>query len=305
MANGKEIRSQISSIKNTQKITRAMEMVAASKMRKAQERMGASRPYAEKMINVVRHLSQAHTEYKHPYLIDREAKRVGYIIISSDKGLCGGLNTNVFKETVKNMKDWHEQDVEIDVSVIGTKASGFFKRIGGNVVSHAEHLGDEPSLESLIGSVKVMLDAFNEGRIDRLFIVFNKFINTMTQEPIVAQMLPIGASQAEATAKRKIKYHEISDDDSRVNITHHWDYLYEPDAETVIDALLMRYIESLVYQGVVENMACEMAARMIAMKSATDNAGDMIDDLQLVYNKSRQAAITQELSEIVAGAAAV
>ncbi len=305
MASGKEIRSQISSIKNTQKITRAMEMVAASKMRKAQERMCASRPYAEKMIDVVRHLRHAHTEYKHPFLVDREAKRVGYIVISSDKGLCGGLNTNVFKETVASMKAWHEQDIEIDVCVIGTKASGFFKRIGGNVVSHAVHLGDEPSIEALIGSVKVMLDAYHEGRIDRLFVVFNKFVNTMTQQPIVAQMLPIGDSQAEANANSKARYHEPSEEESSANMKYHWDYLYEPDAEKVIDALLMRYIEALVYQGVVENMACEMAARMIAMKSATDNAGDMIDDLQLVYNKSRQAAITQELSEIVAGAAAV
>jgi len=306
MASGKEIRSQISSIKNTQKITRAMEMVAASKMRKAQERMCASRPYAEKMIDVVRHLAEAHTEYRHSYLVDeREVKRVGYIVISSDKGLCGGLNTNVFKETVASMKAWHEQDIEIDVCVIGSKASGFFKRIGGNVVSNVEHLGDEPSVEGLIGTVKVMLDAYNEGRIDRLFVVFNKFVNTMTQQPIVAQMLPIGASQAEANANSKARYHEISEEDSKANMKYHWDYLYEPDAEAVIDALLMRYIESLVYQGVVENMACEMAARMVAMKSATDNAGDMIDDLQLVYNKSRQAAITQELSEIVAGAAAV
>ena len=305
MASGKEIRSQISSIKNTQKITKAMEMVAASKMRKAQERMAASRPYAEKMIDVVRHLAQAQTEYKHPYLIDRDVKRVGYIVISSDKGLCGGLNTNVFKETVHSMKDWHEQETEIDVCVIGSKAGGFFRRIGGNVVSKIEHLGDEPSIEDLIGSVKVMLDAFNEGQIDRLFVIFNKFVNTMTQQPIVAQMLPIGESQAEANAKSKARYHELSEDESNANIKYHWDYLYEPDAEEVIDALLIRYIESLVYQGVVENMACEMAARMIAMKSATDNAGDMIDDLQLVYNKSRQAAITQELSEIVAGAAAV
>lgn len=305
MASGKEIRSQISSIKNTQKITSAMEMVAASKMRKAQDRMSASRPYAEKMIDVVRHLAQAHTEYRHPYLIDREVSRVGYIVISSDRGLCGGLNTNLFKETVNSMKAWHEQDVAIDVSVIGSKASAFFKRIGGNVVSHTEHLGDEPSLEALIGGVKVMLDAFNEGKIDRLFVIFNKFVNTMTQQPIVAQMLPISDTQDEAKANSKARYHEISEVDSSANMKYHWDYLYEPDAENVIDALLIRYIESLVYQGVVENMACEMAARMIAMKSATDNAGDMIDDLQLVYNKARQAAITQELSEIVAGAAAV
>jgi len=305
MASGKEIRSQISSIKNTQKITSAMEMVAASKMRKAQERMSASRPYAEKMIDVVRHLAHAHTEYKHPYLIERETRRVGYIVISSDRGLCGGLNTNMFKETIASMKDWHEQEIEIDVCVIGQKAGAFFKRIGGNVIAHTEQLGDQPSLESLVGSVKIMLDDFNEGKIDRLFVVFNKFVNTMTQQPIVAQILPIGETQIEINAKQKERYHSISEEDSRADMKYHWDYLYEPDAEEVIDALLMRYIESLVYQGVVENLACEMSARMVAMKSATDNAGDMIDELQLVYNKARQAAITQELSEIVAGAAAV
>lgn len=301
MASGKEIRSQISSIKNTQKITSAMEMVAASKMRKAQDRMCASRPYAEKMLDVVRHLAHAHTEFKHPYLLKREAKRVGYIVISSDRGLCGGLNTNLFKETVADMKNWHEQNVEMDICVIGQKASGFFKRIGGNVVSHTEHLGDAPGVEDLIGSVKVMLDAYNEGKIDRLNIVFNKFVNTMTQQPIVQQLLPIAVSQSD----KKVKYHKVSEDDSKADIKYHWDYIYEPEAEEVIGALLMRYIESLVYQGVVENLACEMASRMVAMKSATDNAGDMIDDLQLVYNKARQAAITQELSEIVAGAAAV
>ena len=301
MASGKEIRSQISSIKNTQKITSAMEMVAASKMRKAQDRMCASRPYAEKMIDVVRHLAHAHTEYKHSYLIDREVKRVGYIVISSDRGLCGGLNTNMFKETVSAMKKWHEQDVEMDICVVGQKAGAFFKRIGGNIVSHTEHLGDTPSLEDLIGSVKIMLDAYNDGKIDRLFIVFNKFVNTMTQQPIVGQLLPIAVEQSH----RNVSYHDVSADDSKADIKYHWDYIYEPDAEEVIDALLMRYIESLVYQGVVENLACEMASRMVAMKSATDNAGNMIDDLQLVYNKARQAAITQELSEIVAGAAAV
>ena len=302
MASGKEIRSQISSIKNTQKITSAMEMVAASKMRKAQDRMCASRPYAEKMIDVVRHLAHAHTEYKHPFLVEREAQRVGYIVISSDRGLCGGLNTNLFKETVANMKTWNDRNVEMDICVIGQKASGFFKRIGGNIVSHTEHLGDEPSLEDLIGSVKIMLDAYHEGRIDRLFVVFNKFVNTMTQQPIVGQLLPISIQEPE---KSKAVYYGASEDDSNANMKYHWDYIYEPDAEEVIDALLMRYIESLVYQGVVENLACEMAARMVAMKSATDNAGNMIDDLQLVYNKARQAAITQELSEIVAGAAAV
>jgi len=306
MASGKEIRSQISSIKNTQKITSAMEMVAASKMRRAQDRMCASRPYAEKMIDVVRHLAHAHTEYKHPYLIERDVQRVGYIVISSDRGLCGGLNTNLFKETVADMKTWHEQNIDIDVCVIGQKAGAFFKRVGGNIVSHTEQLGDQPGLEDLIGSVKVMLDAYNQGKIDRLFVVFNKFINTMTQQPIVGQILPIVATETISKEEEaKVRYHEVSEDDSKADMKYHWDYIYEPDAEEVIDALLMRYIESLVYQGVVENLACEMAARMVAMKSATDNAGDMIDDLQLVYNKARQAAITQELSEIVAGAAAV
>ncbi|MDX2507018.1 MAG: F0F1 ATP synthase subunit gamma [Gammaproteobacteria bacterium] len=300
MASGKEIRSQISSIKNTQKITSAMEMVAASKMRKTQELMSASRPYVEKMIDVVRHLAHAHTEYRHPYLVEREVKRVGYIVISTDRGLCGGLNTNMFKETVADMKTWHEQNIEMDICVIGSKASGFFKRIGGNVVSHTEHLGDQPSLDDLIGSVKVMLDDYHEGKIDRLFVVFNKFINTMSQQPIVGQLLPIAVAQSE----RQVRYHD-SNVDSKADMKYHWDYIYEPDAEEVIDALLMRYIESLVYQGVVENIACEQSARMVAMKSATDNAGDMMDDLQLVYNKARQASITQELSEIVAGAAAV
>ena len=307
MASGKEIRSQIGSIKNTQKITSAMEMVAASKMRRAQEKMTASRPYAEKMLSVVSHLAHAHTEYKHAFLQEREVKRVGYIVISSDRGLCGGLNTNLFKDTVSSMKIWHERETEIDVCVIGSKASAFFKRIGGNVVSHVEQLGDEPSIEDLIGSVKVMLDAYEEGRIDRLFIVFNKFINTMTQQPIVAQLLPIGSSQLENNSgkEERVRYFQEDDEDTQADIKYRWDYLYEPDAKEVIDALLMRYIESLVYQGVVENVSCEMASRMVAMKSATDNAGDMIDDLQLVYNKARQAAITQELSEIVAGAAAV
>ena len=299
MASGKEIRTQISSIKSTQKITSAMEMVAASKMRQAQELMCASRPYAEKMIDVVRHLAFAHTEYKHPYLIEREVRRIGYIVISSDRGLCGGLNTNLFRALVADMKTWHEQDVELDICVIGQKASAFFKRIGGNVVSHTEHLGDKPGLEDLIGGVKIMLDAYTEGKIDSLFIVFNKFVNTMTQQPIIGQLLPISERE------RKVEYTKISEVDSKADMKYHWDYIYEPDAEEVIDALLIRYIESLVYQAVVENIACEQSARMVAMKSATDNAGDMIDDLQLVYNKARQASITQELSEIVAGAAAV
>jgi len=287
MAGAKEVRTQIKSIKNTQKITKAMQMVAASKMRKAQDRMRASRPYSDKMKNVVAHMGSAHPEYKHPYLVEREAKRVGLIVISTDRGLCGGLNINLFKQAVASMKGWRDQNLEVDVAVIGTKAMGFFKRLSGNVVSENSHLGDEPKIEELIGSVKVMLDAFDEGSIDRLYIANNVFVNTMTQQPAVEQLLPVVG------------------DDSDEQITHHWDYIYEPGAKEVMDALLMRYIESLVYQGLVENIACEMAARMVAMKAAMDNAGNLSDELQLVYNKARQAAITQELSEIVSGAAAV
>ncbi len=287
MAGAKEIRTQIKSIQNTQKITKAMEMVAASKMRKAQDRMRASRPYAEKMRNVVAHMGKAHPEYKHPYLIEREAKRVGLIVISTDRGLCGGLNINLFKSAIRAMKEWRDQTLEIDLAVIGSKAMGFFKRLGGNVVSENSHLGDTPRIEELIGSVKVMLDAYNDGSIDRLYLANNVFVNTMTQTPTVEQLLPVVG------------------DDGDEELKHHWDYIYEPDARTVMDGLLMRYIESLVYQGLVENIACEMAARMVAMKAASDNAGTLIDELQLVYNKARQAAITQELSEIVSGAAAV
>lgn len=287
MAGAKEIRTQIKSIQNTQKITKAMEMVAASKMRKAQDRMRASRPYAEKMRTVVAHLGRAHPEYRHPFLIEREAKRVGLIVISSDRGLCGGLNTNLFKRAVRSMTEWSDQNLEIELAVIGGKAMGFFKRLGGNVVSENSQLGDSPGVDVLIGSVKVMLDAFNEGSIDRLYLANNDFVNTMTQSPQVEQLLPVVPDDKDETLKR------------------HWDYIYEPDARDVMDQLLMRYVESLVYQGVVENIACEMAARMVAMKAASDNAGELIDSLQLVYNKARQAAITQELSEIVAGAAAV
>ena len=287
MAGAKEIRTQIKSIQNTQKITKAMEMVAASKMRKAQDRMRASRPYAEKMLNVVAHMGKAHPEYKHPYLVERETKRVGLIVISTDRGLCGGLNTNLFKTAVRSMQEWRGQNLDIDLAVIGTKAMAFFKRLGGNVVSENSHLGDAPRIEELIGSVKVMLDAYNEGSIDRLYLANNIFVNTMTQNPAVQQLLPVVG------------------DDRDEQLKHHWDYIYEPDARSVMDGLMMRYIESLVYQGLVENVACEMAARMVAMKAASDNAGTLIDELQLVYNKARQAAITQELSEIVAGAAAV
>lgn len=303
MASGKEIRTQISSIKSTQKITSAMEMVAASKMRKTQERMSASRPYTEKMIDVIVHLAHASSECKHSYLHKRESKRVGYIVISSDRGLCGGLNSNLFKETIANMQQWHQQDIDIDLCVIGKKATAFFKRVGGNVVSQTSEMGDVPSLEKLIGSVKVMLDAYDEGRIDRLYIVFNKFINTMSQQPIIGQLLPISIPDKAEEVKRT-RYYESGGDDSH-HLVHQWDYLYEPDAEEVMNALFLRYIEAVVYQAVVENLACEMGARMVAMKSATDNASDLMDELELVYNKARQASITQELSEIVAGAAAV
>jgi F-type H+-transporting ATPase subunit gamma len=287
MAGAKEIRTKIKSVQNTQKITKAMEMVAASKMRKAQDRMQASRPYADKMRDVLSHLAQAHCEYQHPYLQDREdVKRVGYIVISTDRGLCGGLNTNMFKLAINEMSDWHDKGVEIDLCTIGKKAAVFFSRFNGNIVAQADSLGDQPSNEDLIGTVKVMLDAYDEGKIDRLFLVSNEFVNTMTQTPTSLQLIP-------ATG-------EID-----TELEHHWDYIYEPDTKPIIDALMMRFIESQVYQGVVENIACEMSARMIAMKSATDNASDLIKELQTVYNKARQAAITQEISEIVSGAAAV
>ncbi|MDH5432806.1 MAG: F0F1 ATP synthase subunit gamma [Gammaproteobacteria bacterium] len=286
MAVGKEIRTKIGSIKNTQKITSAMEMVAASKMRKAQDRMEATKPYSQKIRKVIGHLAMGNTEYKHPYIIEREVSRVGFIVISTDRGLCGGLNTNMFKDALKSMKQWQDKDVEIDLCLIGSKAGAFFSRFGGNVVARKTHIGDAPTVTDLIGTVKVMLDAFDEGRIDRLFLVHNEFVNTMTQSPRVHQLLPV----------------EKDDDD---DLKHHWDYIYEPDAKELLDVLLVRYIESLVYQGVVDNIACEQASRMVAMKAATDNAGDIIDDLQLIYNKARQAAITQEISEIIGGAAAV
>lgn len=285
MAGLKEIRSQIGSIQNTKKITKAMEMVAASKMRRARERMDASRPYADKMRQVVSHMAIGQLEYQHSFVQERDTvKRVGYIIISSDRGLCGGLNTNLFKAALQSIADWKEQDVEVDIAVFGNKALAAFKRFG--VVAEATGLGDKPGVSDMLGTIKVMLDAYEEGRIDRLFLVENKFVNSMTQTPRVTQLVPIVAADID-----EIKYH--------------WDYLYEPESKEVIDTLMTRYIESLVYQGVVENIACEMSARMIAMKSATDNAGDMINKLKLVYNKARQAAITQEISEIVGGAAAV
>jgi F-type H+-transporting ATPase subunit gamma len=286
MAGGKEIKSKISSVQNTQKITSAMEMVAASKMRRAQDSMAASRPYAENMRNVIGHIARGNLEYRHPYLEEREVKRVGYIVVSTDRGLCGGLNINLFKQALSDAAQWQAKGTEVEFAVVGSKATAFFNNMGAKVTAQVSGLGDNPSVTDLIGSVKVMLNAYDNGEIDKLFIVYNKFVNTMTQAPTIDQLLPLPKS----------------DDDA---IQHRRDYIYEPDAQAILENLLVRYVESQVYQGVVENLACEQAARMIAMKAATDNAGDLIDDLQLVYNKARQASITQELSEICAGAAAV
>ena len=286
MAGAKEIRSKIASIKSTQKITSAMEKVAVSKMRKAQQRMATSRPYAERIRQVIGHLANANPEYRHPFMQEREVKRVGYIVVSTDRGLCGGLNTNLFKTLVTNMKEWRDRNVETELCVIGSKGAAFFRSYGGNVVAAISNLGEQPALNDLIGSVKVMLDGYNEGRIDRLYLVSNEFVNTMVQKPKVEQLIPLVPSDTAELQER-------------------WDYVYEPDAQGLLDGLLTRYIESQVYQAVVENSASEQAARMIAMKNATDNAGDIIDSLQLIYNKARQAAITQEISEIVGGAAAV
>ena len=288
MAVGKEIKTQIASISSTRKITSAMEMVAASKMRKAQDRMQSSRPYAQSIRGVIQHLATANPEYRHTYMHEREVKRVGFIVVASDRGLCGGLNVNAFKAAVSKMKEFHDQNVEVDICAMGSKAITFFRNFGGNVVAAKGGLGDAPELEQLIGSIKVMLDSFDAGKLDKLFIVSNDFVNTMTQKPVVQQLLPIEANEEDAETFK-----------------HSWDYLYEPDAKELLDGLLLRYVESLVYQAVVENNACEQAARMLAMKNATDNAGNLIDELQLVYNKARQAAITQEISEIVGGAAAV
>ena len=286
MTAGKEIRTKISSIRSTQKITSAMEMVAASKMRRAQERMELGKPYAKRIRAVVGHIANSVPEYRHAYMTERPVQRVGYIIVSTDRGLCGGLNINLFKAAINGMRTWSDQDIQVDLSLIGAKSMAFFKSVGGNVVASVRDIGEEPTVDQLIGGVKHMLDAYVDGRIDKLYLVSNEFVNTMTQTPQVEQLLPL----------------EASDDES---LAHHWDYIYEPDAKELLDDLLTRYIESLVYQAVVENGACEQAARMIAMKNASDNAGTLIDELQLVYNKARQAAITQELSEIVGGAAAI
>lgn len=286
MAVGKEIRTQINSIRSTQKITSAMEMVAASKMRRAQDRMQLGKPYAARIRAVIGHLANATPEYRHSYMDERDVKRVGYIVVSTDRGLCGGLNINLFKTTVASMKQWADQGIGVDLCLIGAKAASFFNSFGGNVVAATRDIGESPALADLIGSVKIMLDAFEQGTLDKIYIVSNDFVNTMTQAPTVRQVLPIEA-------------------DETMEVKYPWDYLYEPNAEELLESLMARYIESQVYQAVVENAACEQAARMLAMKNASDNAGELIDELQLVYNKARQAAITQELSEIVGGAAAI
>jgi len=288
MPSGKEIRTKIKSVQNTRKITKAMEMVAASKMRKAQDRMKAVRPYGEKIRRLAAHLSHANSEYKHPFLEKAgEVKRIGLIIVTTDKGLCGGLNTNILRIALNSLKEWEGKGIDIRVTAVGTKGLGFMQRLGVNVVSNITHLGDTPRLSKLIGPVKVMLDAFQEGELDVVYIAYTRFLNTMKQEPVLEQLLPLSGEQLSETSG------------------HGWDYLYEPDARAVIDELLVRYVEALVYQSVAENMASEQSARMVAMKAASDNAGNVINELQLVYNKTRQAAITKEISEIVGGAAAV
>ena len=287
MATSKEIKARIGSVQNTKKITRAMEMIAASKMRKARDRMEHTKPYAHRIREVIGHLAKAHPEYTHPYLNDREVKRVGYIVVTTDRGLCGGLNIQLFKQAIAHMQKWQDQKVEMDVAVIGHKGQVFFNKFNCNVVAYAGHLGDKPLIKDLIGSVKVMLDAFDEEKLDRLYLISNEFHSTISQKPKVEQLLPV-----------------VQSDDPEMK-QGHWDYIYEPSAKELLTMLLIRYVESQVYQGVMENLACEQAARMMAMKNATDNAGDVINDLKLQYNKARQAAITKELAEIVSGSEAV
>jgi len=292
VAGAKEIRTKIKSVKNTQKITRAMEKVAMSKMRKAQERMLGARPYAEKILRTVGHLALATPEYKHPFLVDRAVKRVAFIVVSSDRGLCGGLNTNLFRVAVRSIREWKEKGVEAEYAVFGNKAAAFFKRVGGKVVAQTSHLGDKPHLEQLLGTIKVVTDAYRSGEVDRVFLVSNQFVNTMTQKPTVRQLLPLAVTAGDRS-------------EEGVRSSYPWDYIYEPDARELLDTVLSRYLESQVYQAVVENSASEQSARMVAMKAATDNAGKIINSLQLAYNKARQASITKELAEIVGGAAAV
>jgi F-type H+-transporting ATPase subunit gamma len=286
MAVGKEIKKKIGSVENTQKITSAMQMVAASKMRRTQDRMREGKPYSERMRGVIGHLANSNPEYRHVYMEEREIKRVGYIIVSTDRGLCGGLNVNLFRAVVKEIAEWHNKGIEADLGLIGNKAGPFFRSVGGNIKAMLNDVGENPALTDLIGGVKVMLDAYEAGEIDRLFLASNEFVNTMTQAPMVRQLLPLDPEEDTA-------YH------------HRWDYIYEPDARQLIEGLVMRYVESQVYQAVVENGACEQAAKMVAMKNATENAEKLIDELQLIYNNARQASITQEIAEIVGGAAAV
>ncbi|MDC1329213.1 F0F1 ATP synthase subunit gamma [Pseudomonadales bacterium] len=286
MANAKELRKQIGSVKNTQKITRAMQMVAASKMRKAQERMARGRPYSDQIRSVISHMANASSEYPHQFMRERAVARVGYIVVTTDKGLCGGLNVNLLKATIAHMRQWAEQGVEADLCLIGNKGIQFFRTYGGRVLAASQHLSETPAVDDLIGSIKVMLDAFEDGKVDKIFLSNNVFVNTMVQQPTVAQLVPLDPTED-------------------TGLQHRWDYLYEPDARELIDGLLKRYLEAQIYQAVVENVACEQAAKMVAMKSATDNAGDLIDELELIMNNARQSAITQEISEIVSGAAAV
>ena len=286
MAVGMEIKKKIGSVENTQKITSAMQMVAASRMRRTQDRMRENRPYADKIRQVIGHLANANPEYRHIFMETRDVKRIGYIVVSTDRGLCGGLNINLFRTLVKDMAEWHARNVEVDLGLIGNKAVGFFRSVGGNIVAALTNVGESPVVADLIGGVKLMFDAYEEGKIDRLFIVSNEFVNTMTQKPVIRQLLPLNPEQDES-------YH------------HRWDYIYEPEAQQLVEGLVKRFVESQVYQAVVENGACEQAEKMIAMKSATENAGKLIDELSLIYNNARQAAITQEIAEIVGGAAAV
>jgi F-type H+-transporting ATPase subunit gamma len=287
MAGVKEIRVKIASFKSTQKITKAMQMVATSKMRKAQDRMRTARPYAQRIRRVIGHLRKANPDFKHPYLVEREAKSVGFIVITTDRGLCGGLNVNLFKATLAAMRDWQNRGAQVSLCLIGSKGVQFFRRIGNaQTLATVTHLGDRPHVADLIGTIKVMLDLYKDGKLDHVFLVHNEFANTMSQKPVVRQLLPV-----------------VTEDEDKLQKM--WDYIYEPSAAELLEGVLMRYIESQVYQGAVENVACEMAARMVAMKSATDNAGKLIEELQLIYNKARQAAITKEISEIVGGAAAV
>lgn len=290
MAGAKEVRTKIASVQNTSKITRAMEMVAASKMRRAQERMASSKPYATRIREVIAHLADASLEYRHPYLEEREPKKVAYIVVSSDRGLCGGLNVNLFRRMLVDAKGWADKGVDVQYGVMGSKGQAFFKSVGGDVISTVTGLGDTPRVSDLVGVIRTMTDDFVAAKVDRVFLVYNEFVNTMTQSPTINQLLPLPQGE---------------DSEFKTNSAQNWDYIYEPSAKELVDGLLVRFIESQVYQGVVENIACEQAARMVAMKAATDNAGDIIRDLELLYNKARQAAITQEISEIVSGAAAV